>query len=400
MAIVCALVLGGTATADDTRPVAIIVLSDEAAARQLGKDVGNALYGHRALRPLADPDMVSELLGGFDDENLNQWKTAEDYRARAERWLSQFSFTTAASDAEAGQEALHGATPNTQVVALYADLAFAYATAKLGESRAREAAEAFALVHRLSPDRKLDAARYLPEVVQAFDAARATVEPREHLAVQGTGRVWIDGREAGAAPGTFVVTAGIHVVWLTGPARETVGKKVVVEPGQERTVELPDAPASLALRVMRARLALKFAPDPAARAVAMRRLAELLDVHDAVLIVASGGKLIAQTWHDKAEGSLLPGFSAHRIVEPDKVSELLRPLTPPAKPEVEKPLPEVVPPIEKPRWYARTSVRTGIVVGVIAAVVGSILVARSLDDGWIGVHHDPGFRPGAGAIAK
>lgn len=380
-AMVCALVGGaggGIATAQSQRPVAVIVLSDDEPARQLAKDVGNALYGHPTLRPLADQELISELLVRSDEENTNKLRTAEDSRGRAERALAQFAFGTAASEARAGQESLHGAIPNTQVVSLYADLTLAYGTARLGENDLREAGEAFALVHRLVPGRRLDPARYLPEIVQAFEQARPLGPPAGTVVVRGGGRLWIDGKDLGpVGPAPYPLATGSHVVWLSGPDRETAGVKVVVKAGEEVIAELPDAPASIPVKVHRARLALKYAPDPTARGAAMRRLAALLDVRDAVVISSSGGKLIGQTWHDKAEPGLLPGFSAHRLAEPQKAGELLRPLTA----VVRAPPPGLAPlPGPAPAWYQRRVVQAGIVAGVVGIVVGSILIARSRDD--------------------
>jgi hypothetical protein len=181
---------------------------------------------------------------------------------------------------------------------------------------------------------------------------------------------------------------GLHVVWLAGFERETVGRQVWVEAGQESVVDLGDAPAPQRLKVQRARILLRNAVDPASRGVAMRRLAELLGVHDAVVITISNGRLIVQTWHDKAEGELAEGFSAHRLAEGDKPLDLLKPLAPPV------PLargPSRLPVVERP-WYRRRGVQASIAVGVLGAIVGSVMISRSLDD-QVGLGSDLTFLP-------
>jgi hypothetical protein len=110
----------------------------------------------------------------------------------------------------------------------------------------------------------------------------------------------------------------------------------------------------------------------------------------------ANGKLIAQTWHDRTKDEpheLMPGFSAHRLAEPDKPLELLKPLAPPPGPKIEDPG-VVIPPItESPRWYQRRSVQLSVAAGVVAVVVGSILISRALDDK-IATDTNPSFDQG------
>jgi hypothetical protein len=112
-------------------------------------------------------------------------------------------------------------------------------------------------------------------------------------------------------------------------------------------------------------------------------------VHDAVLITMPAGKLIVQTWHDRAEGELRAGFSAHRLAEGAKPLELLRPLAPEV-PAIELP-PRPPPVVEKP-WYRRRGIQASIAVGVLGAVVGSVMISRSRDD-QVGLGRDLSFLP-------
>ncbi|HWU86144.1 MAG TPA: hypothetical protein VN253_02670, partial [Kofleriaceae bacterium] len=372
------------------RPVAVIALADDPQAEAFANLLGTTLVNHGALAPLEPGSMIGALVGEFVDEYRDKIASAEGTRVRAEKALSDFVFPVAVSTAQAGHESLHTVIPSTHAVALYSDLALIVAKAKLGEGRQAEAARFFGLVHQLTPGRRLDPALHLPEVVAAYEAARTGLARTGTLVVKGSGRVWVDGKDQDART-QFLLPAGLHVVWLTGPDRETVGRQVFVEADQENIVDLGEAPASIRLRVQRARIALRNAPDPAARAAAMRRLADLLAVHDAVLITMPAGKLIVQTWHDKPEGDLLPGFSAHRLALGEQPTELLRPLAPPPthpRPARPRPLPDV----EK-EWYRRRPVQASIAAGVLGVVIGSIVLARRLQDRTVRLDGDTIFLP-------
>lgn len=393
--IVCILILGvwtvWSAPAEaGRRPVAVIALSDDAQAESYANLIGTTLVHHDTLAPLEPGSMIGALVGEFVDENRDKLASAESSRVRAEKSLSEFAFPVAVSMAQVGHEALHTVVPSTHAIGLYADLALVLAKARLGENQQAEAARFFGLVHQLTPGRRLDPALHLPEVVAAFEAARPIPGRTGTLVLKGTGRVWIDGADRGVTTGPFELAEGLHVVWLSGFDRETAGRQVYVEAGRANVLELGDSPAAQRLRVQRARVLLRNAPDPAARATAMRRLAELLDVHDAVLITTAGGKLIVQTWRDRAEGELQPGFSAHRLADGERPLDLLRPLAPPARaPEGPTPL---RPGPDRP-WYRRRGVQITIAAGVLGAIVGSVMLARSLGDDQVGLDRNLIFLP-------
>ncbi len=392
--IVCILILGITtalaapATAG-RRPVAVVALADDPRAESFANLIGTTLVHHDTLAPLEPGSMIGALVGEFLDESRDKLASAEGTRVRAEGALANFVFPVAIATAQVGHESLHTVVPTTQAVALYAELSLILAIAKLGEHKQAEAARFFGLVHRLTPGRRLDPALHLPAVVQAFEAARTGQGGTGKLVVKGTGRVWIDGQDQGVTTRPFDLTEGLHVVWLSGPERETIGKQVWVDAGKDSVLDLGDAPAPLRVRVQRARLAMRNAADPAARGVAMRRLAELLAVHDAVVITMADGKLIVQTWHDKAEGALESGFSPPRLAEGEKPLDLLSPLVPPA-PQVD--LRVRTPPVVEKPWYRRRGIQASIAAGVLGAIVGSVVIARSLDD-QVGLGRDITFLP-------
>src|SRR5689334_833670 len=274
---VCILILGlwmtrSAPAAAERRPVAVIALSDDAQAESYANLIGTTLVHHDTLAPLEPGSMIGALVGEFVDENRDKLASAEGSRVRAEKSLSEFAFPVAISMAQVGHESLHTVVPSTHAIGLYADLALVVAKAKLGENRQDEAARFFGLVHQLTPGRRLDPALHLPEVVAAYQAARTGLARTGTLVVQGSGKIWVDGQgqEGPNAKTRFLLPAGLHVVWLTGPDRETIGRQVYVDADKETVLDLGEAPAPLRLKVQRARIALRNAPDPTARAVAMR----------------------------------------------------------------------------------------------------------------------------------
>lgn len=350
----------------DKRPVAVINLSDADATRALAQALDVELGNHPDLDRLSTDD--ASALKNFIDDDKIPLENAQTNLRRANEELAQFNFDRAARQALEGQQELLTVTP---AVArhLYAELTLVLGLARLGAQDARGAAEAFAQVHRLEPTRTLDPAVYIPEVVAAYTAATTTTLGNGTIAVAGTGTLWIDGVEVGPGPGSFAASAGTHVVWLTGLERETRGATLFVTAGQPVTAAIPDAPATRGEKLQRARTSLAHAADATARAAAMRHVAELVDVHDAVLLSMSNGKVIVQTWRDRA-----PGFSSLRELGRDKPADILAPLAP-AKVVAHFEPPIVIAPIVEHRWYQKTSWRLGlaatIVTGVLAGIVWS-----------------------------
>jgi len=375
LAAACALLAAAPARADERRVVAIIDLTADGDSRALHEAVYTALNSHWALSPMNTEAFNAALQGDFLDEDKTPLADAAKDGAEADDKLARFDFQPASDAARDGLQRLTPATPSA-VIAPAADLAFLAGMAELELRRGKDAAAYFAFAHRLSPAYAVDPIRYLPEIVDAYKNAAGAHAPAVKLSIQGFGHAWIDGVDRGAAPRTFDVEAGWHLVQLAGPDLMTAGKVVAID--RDQTIELGAASASDETRVQRARRALAQLPDDAvARAGAMNQLAELLKVHDAVLIWKrkEDGKLLVQTWRDRA-----PGFSALREHGNEPASELLEPLAPPAPPEPPHvaPLQPFVPPVheDEPEWYRRRWVQASVAGGVIVGVVGGILYAR------------------------
>jgi hypothetical protein len=380
-AVVCIVIFGVViAHAAQRRPVAVIDLTESKAGEDLARELGNVLNNHQELRPVDDPAMPPNLMGQIVDEDADRVVTARERKQTAETELQDREFARAASTAEAGQGGLRYATPTPAVVKLYAELAFVVGHARFRERKPELAETAFRLAHELDPGFTPNAAMMLPEVATAFEAAKAATPEMGKIAVAGTGQIFIDGKEVDLVSrtrATFDVPAGTHVVWLVGPERDPRGTQVTVVARQKVEATIPDAVTTKAAKVRRARLALKAAPDSTARAGAIKHLATLLGVHDALVLTTVNSKTVVQTWRDRA-----PGFSALRELRPkDKPADLLVPLAPPPKrlvlpPKVDEPGKIHI--VEKP-WYKR---RRYVALGgtlLTSLVVGAILAYRSWD---------------------
>jgi hypothetical protein len=381
-AVVCAIAFASGAAhgqdIPDRRKVAVIDLSGDPAAHALRTALYDQLQIHWALRSLGDATLDAALEGDFVDEDGAHFADAMRAKATADDQLLNLQFEQAIESAEAGMRLLTDVTPS-KAAALAADLAFEIGSAELSRKRAKAAIQWFSLVHHLDPGRRLDPVQFDPDTVNAYKKAEAASPVLHKLEVRGTGTVWIDGSIVGSPPGSPIeVSDGPHLVQLAGPARQVRGHLLAQG---EQTTEIEDAPASQVLLLRRARLGLKETPDDAvARASPMKHLAELLDVHDAVLIwESSDGKLRVQTWRDRA-----PGFSALREhAEDDPSLPLLKPLAPPKPPDLVvhttfTPPPFTPPPrVEaEPPWYRKTWVQATVAGGVVAAVIGGIVWAR------------------------
>ncbi len=378
------------------RPVAIVNLdlTGNQEVIDLATDIGRALETHAALRPLG---LLAPLYERIDDPDANQLDRARKKEAEALVELANGNFENAARLAKEAQGELWSVTP-TQAVALYAELAFVRGKALLGDNKAKEARESFSLSQRLDSTRQIDRAREPPDVVAAYDAARTAPAPLGRIAIdtflgsekKATGTVWIDGTEKGFAPNEYVVTSGLHVVWVTDRDRATSGTEIVVTPNGTTIASVPEQSASLTLQLQRTRQELARAPDDGAKIVAMKRLAKISGVKDAVVLSLASGKVVYQTWRSD-DADRAPGFSPkHERGPRDQPVKVLEDLVPP--PIEEDPPGVVFPiPIDDRHWYQKPSYWAGIAFGASLAAVGAYFVISSLLPDTFG-----GFDPNVG----
>ena len=389
-ALACALLLGmATGARADRRPVAVVNLDT-------GKD-SPAIAPIRLLNgELEENPRLQRVPSSNDETALRDYRAPEDTELLEESRLALLktrAYLEAYDIKNAIQTASNeltnvGALSPTAAIGPYADLVFELGVAKLGAGRPDEANGQMVFARRLAPDLKL-ADDLLPEIVSAYTHARPP-KGRGTVEVHGIGRVWVDGAEVGDAPGSFEEDAGPHLVQLTGPERHPRGMRVDVDPKTPVVADIADAPLSREQVLYRARAAIVTAPDAMARIAAIRKLAQLVGVHDIVFLdvatEANGKRRVTeQTWQDTA------GFTAVQAPVPPR--ELLDTLAPPpaeAPPDV--PQPPITRPIlpDGPPWYRQTTYQLGIGVGVLAAIVTGIVYASR--EGTIGFDRTPGFK--------
>lgn len=354
----------------ERRQVAVVSLSPDSDASQLTKLLNDTLIDHPDLRPI-DPVLSTALQGPFEDEDAENLRRARQWRSDADTALSlpRPDFGGAATNVKNGLEALALVSPSPEMLAIYADLMFDLGQAQLGQGKQIDAVRSFGLVRRLDPNRKPDPARYLSEITDAYDATAKPVS-NSPLTVKGSGTVWIDGKPVGEAPHTEKVDDGLHLIQVTGPNREPRGEQVLVPAASE--VEIAAALATEELKIKRARLELSKAKDAMTRASAVKRLAQLLKVGDAVIVWKSAtGDLLVQPWRDRE-----PGFAAIREHNTEKPIDLLTPLAPPRPPPTNVVEPIKVPIVVEIPWYKRRWVQASAATGVVALIVTAVMIAR------------------------
>lgn len=349
------------------RPVAVIdlTLGGDPRVVELARELFAALTIHGELEPLAMVSLAdaNALIGTPPDDDAPRIATALANLRAAEEQVAKFQPGAAVASARAGMAGLEEVTPSA-AAPIYAQLAFAYGQGALGTHQPAEAAWAFSLVRAITPERALDPNQYFPEVLEAFAAAKPTGTGT--IDVRGVGEIWIDGTAYASAPRAIPIGRGRHLVQLTGVDRLTRGAVVDVEAGRTVLAEIAPAPATDELRIRRARVVLAHAAGGVERASAMSQLAKLVHVGDAILLSQVDGKLMVQTWRDRA-----PGFTAIQERDGRPADTLLEPLAPTPLPT--PPRPTVIPlPPEVPAWYRDRRLQVGTAVVVVVAVVAAI----------------------------
>jgi len=364
------------------RPVAVVNL-DLTGSREvidLATNISKALDTHAALRPNG---MLAQLYQRIEDPDADQLARAQKKQSEALLELANGNFEAAARAAKDGQTELWSVTP-TQAVSLYSELAFIRGKALLGDNKPAPAQASFSLCQHLNTNRVIDTAREPPDVVAAFNAAKAAAAPTGRIDVvvgdpekQLRGTVWIDGSDKGFAPNQYVITAGLHVVWVTDPDRATSGAEVDVTPGRLVTAPVPELSASFSLKLQRTRQQLARAPDDGAKIVAMKRLAEVGSVKDAVVLSLVNGKIFYQAWRSD-DADRAPGFSPkHEYGPKDQPVNVLEDLLPPVV-EVDPPGVVFPIPIDDTRWYRKPTYWAGIAFGASLVAVGTYFLITSL----------------------
>lgn len=372
VAAVCLVGLAAAPARADERAVLVVDATEDGGAAAMVARINVALGPDPSLAPIAA--RFVEALRKPTPVDIGWRAEGEAALSEARESLARFAYPHAADRARAAQDAVASAAGDPTAPALLADLAFVEGMAIAGEAGLPAAAPTFALVHRLDPGRRLDPARYLPEVVEAFAAAAVPAAPSGSLLVTASGaaEVLIDGVAVGAEPATVSVSAGPHIVTVRGPDIVARGRRVESAIGQTVSVPLTVVIASDAVRLGRARDRLVAATSDAARVDAITRLLSLVDARDAVVVATDAAGAVVARLYTASDGLGRP-----RVVG-DDVAGVLQPLRPRARPPAVVALAAPAPiPEDGPWWRRRWAKATfGISAGAIVLGVVAMIVTR------------------------
>jgi hypothetical protein len=357
------------------RVVAVIDATGDADGAALAMRIGAEL--HDGLAPIADTPAARALYAPLLDEDAAVITEVRASLDQAEEALAQFNNESALGAAATGETRLLSASPRASVTELLSNLVFTEGLARFPTDPVGTRF-AFAAVHRLTPDRKLDPKHFFPEVIEAYEASGRGDPGTGIIDIQVDGpaaEIWIDGTRAGAAPAQVAVAGGIHFVSVTGDDAVTTGARVRVDAGQTATLHLTAARADLTTRIARMRRKLLEAPDDAARAAAIASIAKTVGTDAAVIVVRHGDALGTRIWRDQAPG--LGGAVAFASSTPRQV---LEPLVPPPPPPDDHPirLPPPPPP-PGPPWWKKTWVREAAAISAIV-IVGTVATYAATRD--------------------
>jgi len=320
-------------------------------------------------------DRRPALVGGVPDDRRSATTEARSALVRARDAFARFDQEDAIAEADRGIKRAVELPPDPEISKLIADLAFVRGRAGLGAKRPDDAAADFALVHRLDAGRTLDPVKYPPELVTAFDTARTAAELTSlDVEAPAGAEVWVDGVSVGAAPATVALSAGLHVVTVTGSRLVTRGQVVDVPAGGSGLeIRVDAAEASSTMIVHRLRRALADAASADERAEAVAALVRAVGAQDAVVVGRDdAGELAIRIYSGRTGvlGDPEPG----KDVDPAALLAPLRPIRRPVPldlglgPEVPIATPT---PWYRRRWFQATVGGT-IVVGVVSAIVVSL----------------------------
>lgn len=372
-------------------------------SRTLARALSTAVARRPELAQVADSTVAAALIGPLVTESTAKIRAARGFLDAAREAMSaEFNLSKALDRAMSGRAELLETLPTAESISLLADLVFVAGQVEFALGHVDEARRAFALVQRLSPGRTLDRAEHPPALIDAFTAAATPPAGEATLEITATGTVWLDGQLQGEGTRTVTVAPGMHVIVASGA--EVLPKGAIVEhvaAGQTAKVTLAPVVAPPEVLAARARAALIAAPDPIARAGAMRQIAEIiaqlpgnLQMTDAVLVTSDPkGNAAVQLWRNRA-----PGFGLIRAIErpllDSEADKLVDPLVPRKRAPRPVEIPDLPPPEPKPwyslsNWYMPTAIGGGVILAIVASVFLPDLFGADMVQG----HSPPMERP-------
>jgi hypothetical protein len=294
--VLAVVALPGSASAAPRRIAILNAAANGDSGSSAAASLRQALLGEQPdLSPLAAGDLSRALEEALPTESevdvaLRQARAQLDAASEA---IAHFEQAVARRTLGRAESLLLSVEPDERVIQLLAEVSFQAGLVHLRDQNKGLAIDAFRQVARLTPERKaLDPARYPPEVIQSFEAARRPNGPPGVLDVSATFDgvpVYLDGVRIGVTPLRTSISPGPHVLLLAAAEFLPAGQKLDAAP-RERIplmIELDRLPLARRASEMRRRLA--AAPGP--RRDSLRRAGRdvaLLAGVDAVLVVGDG----------------------------------------------------------------------------------------------------------------
>ncbi len=370
-----ALVLAPVARAAPRRIAVLNAAGNGDAGAMAASDLRRALLGEVDLSPLAAGDLSRALEAPLPPESevdvaLRQARAELEVAHRA---IIQFEQGLARRALSRAESLLMSAEPDERVVQLLAEVNFQAGLVHLRDQNHGLAVDAFRQVLRLLPERApLDPARYPPEVVQAFAAARRPSGESGLLEVTATFDgvpVYLDGVRVGVTPLRRRVAPGPHYLLLAAPEFVPAGQRLSSAPRDRVSlvVELERLPLARRAADMRRRLVAARGARRDTLRRAGREVALLAGV-DAVLVIGDGAGRPSVALYERNADRL----SLFRPVNRDvgKLFGLLLPAPPPG------PM-DLLPDDERDEtpWYARPWGLATLGSGAALTILGVLILS-------------------------
>jgi hypothetical protein len=371
---------GAARAAPEVPRVAVLnAASDGPAGARAAALVRQALVAEEDLSPLA-PGALSRAL----EHALPPESAVDRALAEARGQLDAANLALARFDHPEARRALRRAEGSLVLVApdprareLLTEVAFQSGVLHLREQNRGLTIDAFRLVHRLAPDRPaLDPARYSPEVVSAFSAARKPAAGAARLLVSSTFDgvpVLLDAVAVGETPLELEVAPGVHYLMASARGHAADVRRIDVSARDELELVLDLRPLPTAEQALSLRRELAGAGGArnALRAAA-REVSQLTGL-DSVVVVTDGSTGPAASIYRRSSDRLsmgrpvdgdLPGLFGIMVPAPAPgSSELVTGLDGGESGEV--------------RWYQERWVVFSIAGGTVAAIVLTAVIATA-----------------------
>lgn len=295
--LLAALVATAAALPAAAAPRRVAVLNaarDGAGGARAARELRDRMAGEPELSPLEPGDLSRALEGELPAGSPVERAVAEagTHLQAAAAAMARFDHPQSRRALARAEAVLLALPPEPAAVALLAQVSFETGLVHLREQNRGLALDSFRLVHRLVREGPpLDPARYPPEVVKAFDAARKAPGGAARLEVSSTFdgvAVWLDGERIGATPLAREIAAGPHYLVAAAPGFAARGQRIDAVAGERVPIDLDLARLSLAERALAARVKAVSATDRAGLRRAARSVALVAGV-DAVLVIGDAG---------------------------------------------------------------------------------------------------------------